>query len=241
MEEKNGLIFVADPHIESKNEQKYFLRFLQYIKVCKNSLYILGDLFSIWIGTFKRDYHRSVIDYLENLKNSGIKIGYVEGNRDYQIAKKFKGIIFNEADDIFLEEYYAGKRVYISHGDLVNIKDKQYRLWRLLSKNRISSYILNIFPKRLSRVMANKIERILRKTNIKHKSYFPEEECKYFSKELFLKGYDIVILGHFHREEIIKIPIDGKEKIIYTLPDWKTTHRYLFIDKNGNGEFRDFL
>ena len=239
MKEENGLIFVADPHIDSNNDQEYFLKFLQYVKDCKNSLYILGDLFDIWIGSFKSDY-KLIIEYLKDLKEYGIKIGYVEGNRDYQIANKFKGVIFNEADDKFLEKYFAGKRIYISHGDLVNIRDKQYRFWRWLSKNKMSSSIFNIFPEELGKIIADKMEKRLRITNIKHKIYFPEEECRSFSVNLFLKGYDMVILGHFHKESIIKIPVDGIEKVIYTLPDWKSIHRYLFIDIHGNGKFRNF-
>ncbi|HET9226459.1 MAG TPA: hypothetical protein VFR31_07310, partial [Thermoanaerobaculia bacterium] len=51
---------------------------------CKH-LILMGDLFQAWIGSprFETPDIKAVVDQLRDLRKQGIRIDYVEGNRDF--------------------------------------------------------------------------------------------------------------------------------------------------------------
>ena len=68
--------------------------------------------------------------------------------------------------------------MHLEHGDLINRNDKQYRLWRKLTKNRLLFGLIDILPSRLLLRLAESLERKLRSTNLRYKQNYPEAEVK---------------------------------------------------------------
>jgi UDP-2,3-diacylglucosamine pyrophosphatase LpxH len=48
-------------------------------------------------------------------------------------------------------------------------------------------------------------------------------------------GYDILILGHVHRQELRLIDVDGSEREVYTLGSWETEASILEFDGSRLG------
>ena len=83
-------IAVADAHLDGlNNELEHFLSFLYSLQKSHiHTFYILGDLFNIWLGTPKMQlkHQHSVIEAFRKLRDLGVSVKYVEGNRDYFLS-----------------------------------------------------------------------------------------------------------------------------------------------------------
>jgi len=237
-------IAVADAHLDGLNEElERFLAFLYSLQESNiHTLYILGDLFNIWLGTPKMQlsYQIPVIKALQALQNKGIQIKYIEGNRDYFLSPLYLNTPFVEIASEYVQAVIGGKRVYFSHGDLVNVHDRQYHLWRSISRNRIIYAGFKCLPQSVAVRLAHHLEQKFLGTNQKNKSSFPVETCETYAINLLQAGYDAVILGHFHEERQQEFSVNGQKKYLYVLPAWKDTRKYLEISDQGELFSREF-
>lgn len=86
--------------------------------------------------------------------------------------------------------------------------------------------------------MSERIEGSMRATNLAYKRRFPEQEVREYADAYFRKGFDLVILGHFHLEKDLDSIGPGGGRIL-VLPEWKESRRYLRISTGGRVEFLD--
>lgn len=237
-------IVIADAHLDAKNrELDVFLEFLAFLQ--KNpcqGMYILGDLFTIWLGTPKLTFSHQppVIQALSALRNAGMQINYVEGNRDYFLAPLYLNAPFSQIASESLQEIIDGKQVYFAHGDLVNAHDRQYRLWRRFSRNSRLFSLFNAIPRPVAVSLAHSLEQRLRETNRKHKTAFPENLCREYAEAHWKRGVDLIILGHFHEERSLSAFFNGRQRTLYVLPAWKDTQQYLTLDEKGESALHTF-
>ncbi len=237
-------VAVADGHLDGFHEEcEQFLSFLSSLSEGSfHTLYILGDLFNIWLGTPKMQlpHQVPVVKALKMLRNQGILIKYIEGNRDYFLSPLYLNAPFTEIASEYIHDVIGNKRLYFSHGDLVNVHDKQYRLWRKISRNWIVYTGVKCLPQSAAVRFVQYLEQTLRGTNQKNKSFFPIKSCETYTRNLLQTGYDTVILGHFHEERHQEFSMNGQKKDLYVLPAWKDTHKYLRISDQGKCSFQQF-
>lgn len=162
-------------------------------------LVLLGDLFHVWVGSQKYETPevRAVVEVLENLRQQGFHIDYIEGNRDFFIGRGPYARLF---DHVGAEiEFEADGRRYLAvHGDGLNDRDYLYRFWNWLSKSSLSRFFMLNLPHGLARWLVGVTERQLAKTNFKHKSSIPESVIREYAERRFEEGFDVLLLGHFH-------------------------------------------
>ena len=125
--------FIADLHLsESRPDiSACFLRFLESDAIEAEKLYILGDLFEAWVGDDDDSpFLKTIADALTKLSQTGTKIYYIHGNRDFLIgkryAKKANMKLLPEVDTINL----YGQHVVIMHGDTLCTRDVDYQVFR---------------------------------------------------------------------------------------------------------------
>jgi UDP-2,3-diacylglucosamine pyrophosphatase LpxH len=162
-------------------------------------LVILGDLFHVWVGArrYETEEVSQVIAVLRELRGKGMRIDYVEGNRDFFIA----GSPYADAFDTVAEEVSfvgEGRRFLAVHGDGLNDRDYLYRFWNRLSKSSASRFFMLHLPRAVARWLIGVTEQQLAKTNFKHKSTIPEEVIREFAARRLKEGFDVLLLGHFH-------------------------------------------
>jgi UDP-2,3-diacylglucosamine hydrolase len=238
-----NLIFIADAHIDDDSEEVHaFARFLKSIQPSTKMLCLLGDLFNLWFATkrLEHGYHGEILDHLRELRLVGIKLIYVEGNRDFHIKRAYYDDPFNEISDEEWVEVFEGKRFYMHHGDKVNVDDHAYRIWRRLSKSKLTWKLFDILPFGAKTSVAGKLEKMLSKTNIKHKSYFPQKRCEEYGERILRAEYHAAVIGHLHQEKILRFDINGQQKSLYSLPAWKLEKRYLLFEPGKEGRFVSF-
>src|SRR6266850_2402608 len=144
-----AVALLGDAHLRERDaEVGAFVRFLDTLPRDIRTLAILGDLFAVWIGRpeLLRPHHLSVVEALRRLRARGCRLIYVEGNHDFFLAPLYDGDPFDRLESDALEETLGGRRAHLAHGDLVNTRDRQYRAWRAVSKNRVFFATFGLLP-----------------------------------------------------------------------------------------------
>jgi UDP-2,3-diacylglucosamine hydrolase len=162
-------------------------------------LVLLGDLFQAWIGhpKFETPEIAAVVAELRALRRAGLRVDYLEGNRDFFLA----GSPYADAFDSIGRELAftaGGVRWLAVHGDGLNDRDRQYLFWRWLSKRGWVRLLLRALPRAAARRFVASTERRLGDTNFKHKARIPEEAIRAYGARRLAEGYDLLVLGHFH-------------------------------------------
>lgn len=231
---------LGDAHLRASDpEVGEFIRFLDAVPREVGTLAILGDLFSVWIGTadLALDHHRRVLEALRRLKARGCRLLYVEGNHDFFLRALYDGDPFDTLAEDALDLALAGRRAHLAHGDLVNRRDRRYLAWRRISKNRAFFGAFSLLPAALKGRLADGIERSLARTNPDYRRGFPVAECEAYARRRIGAGADLVVFGHFHEERRIDYREGGKRGTVYVLPAWRAGHRYLRVDPGAEPAF----
>ena len=116
--------FISDIHLSESNNKlsSAFINFLKDSKESCSQLFILGDLFEVWIGD---DYETSFINNIKSellkFTTNGPDTFLMHGNRDFLISEKFltdTGIkLLPDPFEITMHN----KKVLLSHGDFLYI------------------------------------------------------------------------------------------------------------------------
>jgi UDP-2,3-diacylglucosamine hydrolase len=226
-----GQIFViGDSHIGlADGDEKPIVDWLvRFAALEPRSLYLNGDLFHYLIAhsKFRTASVVKVFAKFREVRDRGIPIHYVEGNRDFFIKGSF---VEDDVSDIAHEfPIEAGAKKYlIVHGDMINDRDWKYRFWRSASKSPISKLGVNFIPKKAARKFVDSVEERLSKSNFKHKSQLPLAMMKDYGRKRAAEGFTDVILGHFHEKTVL--PSAGAATIT-VLPPWYETGEAMTID-----------
>ncbi len=230
------LLFVADAHLtEDDAELESFLAFLEGPAAAAGTLCILGDLFNVWFGEpkFRLPHQERVLAGLRALAGRGVALAFVEGNRDFSIRRNHLGDPFREVATGRLVQRHAGRRILAEHGDEVNRDDRQYLMWKRLSKSAAVYGPFRLLPGSWGVRLGHRLEGRLSGTNLRHKIAFPEAQCRAYASRLLGSVCDAIVLGHFHEER--EIPLD--KGTVYVVPTWRGHHRYLSFGPDGTARF----
>ena len=196
---------------------------------------ILGDFFELWIGLRGLDaaWQEPLFAPLRELKAAGVTLRYVWGNKDFFIEDwNCRAKLFDVVTDHLRLETPAGP-LYLEHGDLVNTADRQYRLWRALSRSAPFSLLARALPRRWLARAAERAAEKMRGSNRYHKSYFPEDQLRAKARAL-PPGPAILVFGHFHVHHELT---EGDKKII-TLPFLGGECAGVWLDAKGARIFK---
>jgi len=187
-----------------------------------DELVLLGDLFQAWVGfrQYETPAIRAFLDGVARVREAGIAVHYIEGNRDFFLAEGPYAAAFDSVGDE--HAFTAGGVRYLAvHGDGLNDRDRQYLAWRWLSKSALSRFAIRHVPKRVVAPLVDSTERKLSDTNFKHKARVPEEAIRRYAARRLAEGHDVLLLGHFHEARSWRV--DGGE--IRLLEAWFRSRR----------------
>lgn len=127
------LLFISDLHLEESRPDitNALLNFLHRIRGNCDALYILGDLFEIWIGDDEiTELNKVVAQALSELANADSDIFLMHGNRDFLIGSEFASRC---GASIISEPHIvaSGDAQYLLlHGDSLCTDDVEYQNFR---------------------------------------------------------------------------------------------------------------
>lgn len=204
------ILIIADLHLQ--DDLKIFENFCKKIAVNADELYILGDLFDVYLGdNLIKDYYSVVVSILKKLKKT-TNIFIMRGNRDFLIgndfAKKSGATIINEP-------YILGDYVLI-HGDSLVTDDKSYQIFKKIIQNPISKFIIVSLPKKLRYSFAKKIKQ--KSKMFKQNKSLRIMDVNLLACDRFMQDYPNfdLIHGHTHKLNTHKY----KKFTRFVLGDW---------------------
>lgn len=225
-----GEIYViGDSHIGlADGDEKKMVAWLERLEERRpRALYLNGDLFHYYIGDpkFITNSVQRVFEKVRALREGGIEIHYVEGNRDFFIRDSFAAESVSEVEDSATIQA-GSKRYLVVHGDMINDRDLPYRFWRTVSKNLVTRVAVKFIPKGIARRFVASVEARLAKSNFKHKTRLPVELMEQYGSKQAERGFDHVVFGHFHH----KLEIEAGKGRVTVLPAWFFGGEAMVID-----------
>lgn len=177
-------------------------------------LLLMGDLFQLWIGDrrYETPDIARVVETLAGLREAGVRVDYIEGNRDFFLgASPYRHAFDSVGSEVALE---AGGRRYLAvHGDGLDRRDWKYRFWRAVSKSRPSRFAARRVPRRYAQRLVFGTERTLSATNLEHKRRIPEDVLRAYGRRRLTEGHDVLLLGHFHEPLTLEVP-EGEIRLL---------------------------
>ncbi len=233
MSPKDSILIVADSHIHggSIGKSDEFFRMLGHFQKLHRDIVFLGDIFELWValGGYEDELHLKFLDWCRAAKASR-SLGFVEGNHEYFVSSE-RGLAFTWTSD-------AGRAcdgVLFAHGDLVNSRDRNYRLLRILVRNPFTKALMKCLSF-IGPAIAEKVRLALKESNMEHKKWLPIDLLERFCEEQAAKGVKRVVLGHFH-QSASHVSKSGVELSI--LPCWRDAGMVGVFDKaSGKLEIR---
>jgi UDP-2,3-diacylglucosamine hydrolase len=195
-------LFISDLHLSDNNPAtlKLFERFIATQASQAQALYILGDLFEAWVGDDDNsEAARRVAEALSALTDSGTKIYYVHGNRDFLIGQDYasqcKMTLLPDPSLIDCE----GKKILITHGDLLCTDDKPYQKMRKVFHTPWVQKVFLMLP----RFIREKIADLMRKqSGQSHSTKTPASmDANPETVQAWFSQYqcELMVHGHTHK------------------------------------------
>jgi len=230
----DSIIFFSDAHLSANLPAKtaHILDFFASADFSNaKAVYILGDLFDFWIGPKHLELpdYKDVFAALESLTKKGKRINFLFGNRDFLVDKSFStetGVkILGESHELKI----GGKKIWLTHGDLLCTLDKDYQSYRRLARSKLVKSAYGSIPQKASYAIGKKL-RNLSTSLVSKKSYQEKTITPKAVNALFKKGIDIIICGHIHNA-LHETADNNKE--LFTLGAFGNGGHYLIYEE-GN-------
>jgi UDP-2,3-diacylglucosamine hydrolase len=233
-------LFIADLHLEEARPEisELFFKFLREEAASAKALYILGDLFEVWIGDDDRSrFNQAVIQALRQAANRGTAVYFMRGNRDFLIGRAFQR---DAACEILADEkliYLNEQPILLMHGDTLCTQDIKYLQFRKRSRNFFIQqlFLLKSLTKRKA------IAATARKRSYDHtQSAAPEiMDVTQTEVERVMQKHKAkqLIHGHTHRPAVHQFSLAGQPVTRTVLAPWHHEGSALLCHSDGKQEF----
>lgn len=235
-------LFISDLHLEESRPDitEQFINLLRECDHTVDALYILGDLFEVWLGD-DDDAHlsRKIIQELQSATQKGLKIYFMYGNRDFLVGKRF---IRETGCHLLPDEKTIslyGTPVLLLHGDTLCTNDIAYMKARKFARNPLVKFVLSCLSLSTRKKIGNK----MRAKSMQHTSSVaieimdvtPHEVDRVMQKH----AVSHLIHGHTHKPAFHHFSIGNSSAIRIVLPAWHDKGRVLVWDEHGNQSLQD--
>lgn len=221
---KTDILFISDVHltVEKPAITQRFVAFLKNRAVNALALYILGDLFDVWVGDDDNTAFTNFIrQQLKQLTATGVTVYLQVGNRDFLLGQQFC-----QATGIILLTDYTVIDLFdtptlITHGDLLCTDDRAYQAFRIKARSIVwqeqvlaKPLLLRLLVARWYRLRSfwykrNKSQAIMDVNQNTVLQVMQEYHC--------LR----LIHGHTHRPEVHSFVIDRQVAQRFVLAMWR--------------------
>ncbi len=191
-------------------------------------LYILGDLFEVWLGDDclddpADDFSREIVAALQRLTQRGVKLSFLHGNRDFLLGEAFA----QRCSAKLLKDPYTlslpSWQFVLSHGDALCTDDAPYQNFRREVRSPLwqASFLAKPLPER--RAIAQGLRR--QSENAKQEksatSYLMDLNPGATDDFIRQHGYATFIHGHTHRPATHDHWVDGIHVERWVMADWQ--------------------
>jgi UDP-2,3-diacylglucosamine hydrolase len=229
-------LVVSDLHLDPARPEiaAQFRAFLAGEARTARALYVLGDLFEVWIGDDDPEPHkRAVIADLRALADAGVALYFLHGNRDFLLGTRFceetGGQLLTDPTVVELH----GRRALVTHGDALCTDDAPYQRLRALVRDPLwqAQFLA------LSIGQRQALAREARAGSKAHTEAQPtmlmDVNADTVAAVFRAAGVDTLIHGHTHRPGMHALDVDGRACTRIVTGDWYTQGSRLRWDESG--------
>ncbi|MDP1539913.1 MAG: UDP-2,3-diacylglucosamine diphosphatase [Moraxellaceae bacterium] len=198
------------------------LSLLQTLPENCQAVYVLGDLFEVWIGDDQQsDYLDSLYAAFQAVTQRGVSLAFCHGNRDFLLgqdfAKRCGGRLMAEQELVNLH----GHAVLLMHGDQLCTQDAPFMAFREQSRSAAwqngmlsqpleqRQMIANMWRMQSKQANSNKPENIMDVTPDEVVRVLQEADC------------NTLLHGHTHRPGRYPVALNGSSGERIVLGDWR--------------------
>ncbi|MCB0417067.1 MAG: UDP-2,3-diacylglucosamine diphosphatase [Bdellovibrionaceae bacterium] len=229
-------VFLSDVHLQdaSSVKSKIVIRFLQEQASRFESIFIMGDFFDVWPATspYLIEKFEPVLSVLRNLVKCGHRVHYFEGNHDFHLGEYFSNEIGIQVYPGPSSVEWAGKKIYLAHGDLGNPKEFGYRVLRYVLRRPITKFLIQKTPQKWVYDLGKRGSTMSRDYQMKSKKREAaiREIYRSSARRILESGYDIVLMGHTHIPDDFTIDLGSKSGRYINTGDWVKHFSYVEFD-----------
>jgi UDP-2,3-diacylglucosamine hydrolase len=229
-------LFVSDLHLDAASPEiaRQFHAFLGDEARAAEALYILGDLFEVWLGDDDPDpAARATVRALRTLTASGVPVFLMHGNRDFLIGERFcRETGATLLPDGVLVELY-GERAVLMHGDALCTDDASYQRLRRIVRNPVVRGLFRMMTLNQRRALAARLRAGSRAHVGMTAPEIMDVNAEAVVQTFREAGVRTMIHGHTHRPAVHPLEIDGAPAKRIVLGDWYTQGSVLEVSAGG--------
>jgi UDP-2,3-diacylglucosamine hydrolase len=226
-------LFISDLHLSESRPaaNEAFFAFIEGKAREAESLFILGDLFEYWVGDddLADPFNSVVAGFLRELSRSGVKLGVMQGNRDFLYGPGFCNATGAALLPDPLVEDFAGARTLLMHGDTLCTRDTEYQEWRRKVHSEAFQRDFLSRPLAARREMAADAREMSAVAKGAKAMEIMDVEQSAVRAALRAHGATRLIHGHTHRPGRHELEVDGRRCERWVLPDWYGAGGYLAL------------
>lgn len=231
-------LFISDLHLDAKHPKltELFLIFLKTHARSADALYILGDLFEIWLGddipsSFAITIQQALYEYTAS---TNISTYFLAGNRDFLVGHTFakQAGITLLPDPTVINLY--GNQVLIKHGDDLCTQDRRHQYFRRLSRNTLINKMFLALPYSLREKMGTKIRVASQKRSPTLSQEIMDVTPHLVPQIMCQHRVYQFIHGHTHQPAIIYFPLNNRLANRIVLSDWGDYGNFLSVESDGS-------
>ncbi|UOF01046.1 UDP-2,3-diacylglucosamine diphosphatase [Bdellovibrio reynosensis] len=240
--------FLSDIHLKDAEERngKILLRFLRSL-LAQNPkqvhLFLLGDIFDLWVGghDYFAEKFKDLVGALKDLKTAGASITFIEGNHDMHIENFFQKKL---GIDVFVEAQYFkfdGITVRCEHGDKINQNDIAYKRYRAFVRNPLVKQLAIHLPGRFWNYIGEKASKKSRSISahyrVKNEDFLITMIRDHIEVAYKQAPFDYIISGHMHVFDDHVVNVNGRPVRSVNLGSWFEETVKVFRIQNGQGSW----
>lgn len=229
-------LFASDLHLDAARPEitDQFLGLLAGAARDAQSLYLLGDLFEVWLGDDEPGaLGERVIAALAALSGAGVSLFVMQGNRDFLLGERFceraGASLMTDPTIVTIGD----ERVLVTHGDALCTGDTAYQRLRSLVRDPDVQRAFQALPVDRRRALAEQARAGSRAHLAEADEYITDVSQDAVERALQAAGVSILLHGHTHRPAVHRFRAGDQDCTRIVLGDWHREGSVLRWDEAG--------
>ncbi|MFW6191784.1 MAG: UDP-2,3-diacylglucosamine diphosphatase [Thiohalospira sp.] len=230
-----GTILASDMHLDPERPESMALfdRFLDEIAAGADALYLLGDLFEVWLGDDAiHPAYEPVLERLAALSRAGTAVCIQHGNRDFLMGS---GLAERLGATLLPEEAVAelgGTPTLLLHGDTLCTDDTAYQAFRAQVRDPAwQAGFLALSPEERME-QARQARAASREAQAAVDNEITDVNAGAVAEAFRRHDVRQMIHGHTHRPADHALSVDGRPARRLVLPQWTDRGGYIRCDED---------
>ena len=229
-------LFASDLHLDSCAPWAIdaFLAFLAGEARGADSLYLLGDLFEVWIGDDDDDAdHARACAGIAQLVASGVPVYVIHGNRDFLLGAEFERRTGAKLlpDPVLVDLH--GVPTLLSHGDVFCTEDRSYQQLRSIVRRTGWQRRFLALGLDARRALATAARAGSKAHTERTVPTIMDVNPEAVERAFRATGARRLIHGHTHRPDIHELSLDGTRAERVVLAPWYEAASCLSVSADG--------